>query len=191
MSKYYREEDLQRALIGFIRETGIDEKPYDYAVNILDTIPSIEVSEDAVRRKEVEEMLEDAWVDGYEYSGNLLSDLEKLQSVIPQVPSEDAISRSWVLNEISTKVEDDDSLTDEQKGSLSAAKYLIRHAPPVVPRQKYGEWIADDNGDKKCSNCGEYAPLSFDDYYMRGGKIRQEESLLLCPYCGAKRKGTE
>lgn len=54
-----------------------------------------------------------------------------------------------------------------------------------------GEWIEDDDGDKKCSNCGEYAPLSFDDYYMRGGKIRQEESLLLCPYCGAKMKGAE
>lgn len=23
-----------------------------------------------------------------------------------------------------------------------------------------GEWITDDDGDKKCSNCGEYAPLS-------------------------------
>lgn len=58
-----------------------------------------------------------------------------------------------------------------------------------MPKPKQGEWIADDDGYKKCSNCGEYAPLSFDDYYMRGGKIRQEEGLLLCPYCGAKMKG--
>lgn len=38
MSKYYKEEDLERALIGFVRETGIDEKPYDYAVNVLDNL---------------------------------------------------------------------------------------------------------------------------------------------------------
>lgn len=51
MSKYYREEDLQRALIGFVCETGIDEKPYDYAVNVLDNLPTIEVNEDAISRE--------------------------------------------------------------------------------------------------------------------------------------------
>lgn len=52
MSKYYKAEDLERALIGFIRETSIDEKPYDYAVNVLDDLPTIEVGEDCISRED-------------------------------------------------------------------------------------------------------------------------------------------
>ena len=64
MSKYYKEEDLQRALIGFIRETGIDEKPYDYAVNVLDKLPTIEVGEDAISRATALEIYSDLyWMD--------------------------------------------------------------------------------------------------------------------------------
>lgn len=43
MSKYYKEEDLQRALIGFVRETGIDELPYEYAVNVLDKLSALNI----------------------------------------------------------------------------------------------------------------------------------------------------
>ena len=41
MSKYYKDEDLQRALIGFVRETGIDELPYEYAGNVLDRLSAL------------------------------------------------------------------------------------------------------------------------------------------------------
>lgn len=71
--------------------------------------------------------------------------LELIDDAPPSEPKpvcEDAISRKWVLNEIITKVENDDSLTDEQKGSLSVAKYIIRHAPPVEPKRPKGEWVS-------------------------------------------------
>lgn len=67
--------------------------------------------------------------------------------------SDDAISKKWVLNEIITKIENDDSLTDEQKDSLSAVKYLIRHAPPVSSRPQR-EWMDSDGDTYCCSNCG-------------------------------------
>ena len=98
--------------------------------------------------------------------------------------SEDAISRTWVLNEIVTKVEDDDSLTDEQKDSLSVAKYLIRHAPPVVPCRAEGEWIAKD-GVFYCSCCdNDSAGLSEDDVDVYGIPLPH-----YCKDCGADMRG--
>ena len=41
-------------------------------------------SEDAISRKAVGEMLMDSWVDGFEYSGDLIGDLAKIPSVIPK-----------------------------------------------------------------------------------------------------------
>ena len=103
--------------------------------------------------------------------------------------SDDAISRKWVLNEIITKVEDDDSLTGEQKGSLSVAKYIIRHAPPVEPKLPTGEWVKatgvgppEFTGRYVCSNCGSYALMN-----MPYGS-RQELSPF-CPNCRADMRG--
>lgn len=94
---------------------------------------------------------------------------------------EDAISREWVLNEIITKVEDDDSLTNEQKGALSVAKYIIRHAPPVTPTERTGEWVRrwhlspDCYQEWQCSEC---------EYEMDGRTN-------YCPNCGADMRGEQ
>lgn len=103
--------------------------------------------------------------------------------------SEDAISRKWVLSEITTKVEDDDSLTNEQKDSLSAAKYLVRHAPPVVPQPKEGKWIIHKiNGiphTVECSHCHQH----YDYEELRHlGCSKGCIDIPHCPNCGAKMK---
>lgn len=96
-----------------------------------------------------------------------------------QLICKDAISRKWVLNEIITKVENDNSLTDEQKGSLSVSKYIIRHAPPVTPIERTGEWVRrwrlspDCYQEWQCSEC---------EYEM-------DVETNYCPNCGAKMKG--
>lgn len=103
---------------------------------------------------------------------------EAAEDIIADLPTIDAISREHLK-----------SFEYINKGDFNSVETIrewIDNAPSVIPKEKEGEWIEDDDGYKKCSNCGEYAPLSFDDYYMRGRKIRQEDDLLLCSYCGAK-----
>lgn len=65
MSKYYKEEDLIKVLTGFVRETGIDETPYEYAEFVLDKIPSIEVDEDCISKRKLISDLSGIWEDGY------------------------------------------------------------------------------------------------------------------------------
>lgn len=109
-------------------------------------------------------------------NGRLASNImEKYDNLSTIEIDEDSISRKWVLNEIITKIENDDSLTKEQKDSLSAAKYLIRHAPPVVPQQKEGEWIRTGRTniyggiEVQCSNCGDKVMVQHleDEWYCR------------------------
>lgn len=117
--------------------------------------------------------------------------VEKVREALSAEVSEDCISKHdlWRIVEDNAYWVTYNETSKEKGMTLTGINQALNECPPVVPQQKEGEWIADDDGDKKCSNCGEYAPLSFDDYYMRGGKIRQEEDLLLCPYCGAKMRG--
>lgn len=123
--------------------------------------------------------------------------IEKLPSVVPsrvmiereKTVCEDAISRKWVLNEIITKVEDDDSLTDEQRDSLSAAKHLIRHAPPVEPQRPKGEWlecIDDRNGRRygECPSCHK-TTLNAIEYDLDG----ERHIMDFCPKCGCDCRG--
>lgn len=67
---------------------------------------------------------------------------------------------------------------------------LILDTPTIEAELvKHGEWVCDyDCGCTKCSICGEYDALSRDDYFYRGGKIRDNNSSY-CPNCGAKMDG--
>ena len=104
----------------------------------------IEVSEDAISRKAVEKMLDESWVDGFEYSGDLFGDLESMPSVIPQVPSEDCISREWVLSQ--------GKYYYNGKGEQEYAIPIqtIKSAPSVIPQMKEEEEM------KQCPKCGRY-----------------------------------
>lgn len=115
-------------------------------------------------------------------NGRLASNIMEKYDNLPTIEiDEDSISRKWVLNEIITKVENDDSLTTEQQDSLSAAKYLIKHAPPVVPSRAEGEWI--DKGDyAECSLCGADSGTQFNGVEPVPRKTK------FCPECGVKMK---
>ena len=53
-------------------------------------------------------------------------------------------------------------------------------------KAKIGKWVYNDE-DKwwKCSNCNEFADMTYEDYAYRGGKVRESLSSY-CPCCGAK-----
>lgn len=99
MSKYYKEEDLQRALIGFVRETGIDEKPFEYAANVLDNLQTIEVSEDCISREYLLSKVYDMDNDNLVVD---LKDIEDAPSVVPSRAEGEWISKHngyWTCSE--------------------------------------------------------------------------------------------
>lgn len=106
-------------------------------------------------------------------------------------PSEDCISRKWVLNNIRSYAERTTSI-EKSSGAKNCAEF-VENAPSVVPKR--GKWI--DRASKLdaglgrhnfvCSECAHTA------WYFVGGSEDwwDREKPNYCPNCGAKMKRTE
>ena len=125
MSKYYKEEDLQRALIGFVRETGIDEKPFEYAANVLDNLQTIEVSEEQLGKLLGKLQASENSVENTTASEDFTS-ISRANSKLEV--SEDCISREYMK-----------SLGYINKGDFNSVETIrewIDNAPSVVPKAR-------------------------------------------------------
>ncbi len=81
----------------------------------------------------------------------------------------------------------DDTRTDGYTDVLLAVE--VERAPTIEAELvRHGRWEYNDEGDPICTVCGNSDELSRDDYYCRGGKIRDSDSAY-CPWCGAKMDG--
>lgn len=124
--------------------------------------------------------------------------IEKMHDIIkhapravPQVPSEDCISRKWLFDKAECGF---DKLAEYY--DINHMLRDIKDAPSVMPKRscyrcglredcedsterkpKQGEWIPNHDGTWNCSNCGLRVLI-----YAKGN---------YCPNCGAKMKGAE
>lgn len=166
--------------------------------------PPIEVSEDCISRAYAIEVLSHIKEDEQwrtECIDNEIRLIKLLPSVVPQVPSEDCISRKALL-ERKYKAKD---IFDTEYEDWFVFVPTIEDAPSVVPKRscyrcglredcedsteresKEGEWIKEYNGngwndywDYTCPNCGKK--------YERADSVLYDSSY--CPNCGAKMKG--
>ena len=184
MSKYIKLEDAIHNID--LEVTGRKEYTGDMKANLffaLDDLPTIEVSEDCVSRKWLEENAKE-FGDYYENTvwAVPLSVLTDAPSVVPKTQietqnsnensNEDAISREWLISFIDAgHLRNPNELCYSERGVVE----LIKHAPSVVPScqknrqvgRAEGEWLLDG----RCSNCLQ-APLTTHKTY--------------CPNCGAR-----
>lgn len=198
MSKYIKLEDAIDALYsGFVTKSVIEDKlkdlptievsdkadrPFEYLEGFEDGKASVEVSEDCIDRKKlIEQIYKDS--EGHEgWYGDtwkFIDTIELAQSVIPQVPSEDAISREWVKEAIKKYGETYGTGTTMYLEQI--APKFIDEAPSVIPQPKEGEWIDTGIGKEEV----------YDDLYVCSKCGSMEFFSNYCPNCGSKMKGAE
>ena len=186
MSKYFKADDVlaifseeERPLNWTDAESEIQAvNDFDCYKRMIESIPTIEVSEDCISKHDIWKIIEDNayWVRYNENStekGMTLTGINQALNECPLVAptvSEDCISREQVRAKL-------DYISYAEKDPISIAKRIVDDAPSVVPKPKEGEWISKHNGYWTCSECG----LSF-LFYAKGN---------YCPNCGAKMKGMD
>lgn len=108
--------------------------------------------------------------------------LKELPPVPPATPtpSEDCISREWVIEEMLKEAEH--YTNDGIRHGYHNCELIVYDAPSVTPTERTGEWerFSFPDGDvMECTNCG----------YRDWADVWEEESRNYCPNCGAKMGG--
>lgn len=184
MSKYIN----LNAAIRILWELGMPLCDYESYAKQLESLPTIEVSEDCISKHDIWKIIEDNayWVRYNENStekGMTLTGinqaLNECPPVIPTVPSEDCISREQVRAEL-------DYISYAEKDPITIAKRIVDNAPSVVPKdhvgesaEMVGEWIP-----RKFPYCWYYPTCSACGFENRG------ELNNYCPNCGADMRGS-
>ena len=181
MNKYIKLDDaihnINLEVIGRKEYTGDMKANLFFA---LDDLPTIEVSEDAVRcyeflKERIGSIITDNAKEFEKWFERMVWHVQKCNEYDTEMRnvSEDCISREHLLSKVYDM--DNDNLVVDLKD--------IEDAPSVVPSRAEGEWeLASDNDGEYgiCSICGNDA-----DFTHYG------KSYHYCPNCGAKMKGVD
>lgn len=182
MSKYYREEDIVNMMEqGFSLDIDGDKA---YVIHeLLPSLQTIQVSEDCISRKWLEEHKEvisykNEWYETEIDEFVSWENIEDAPSVVPKAPSEDCISRLQVLELINAMI-----AVDSTNAKVYAKVFSqIKDAPSVVPKRAEGEW----RGEHKMPDMPRY-----EWYRCSECRFLSKSVVNYCPNCGAKMKGAE